>query len=105
MTGIPLIVVFVLAIVVMIVAISKYKIHPFLSIMTVSLVFGIIAGVPIAELPKTIGEGFSGRLKASASSLFSARLSALCLRRREPRSRWRTSSSRSSAKSIPSSRS
>ena len=55
MTGIPLIVVFVLAIVVMIVAISKYKIHPFLSIMTVSLVFGIIAGVPIAELPKTIG--------------------------------------------------
>ncbi len=64
MTGIPLIVVFVLAIVVMIVAISKYKIHPFLSIMTVSLVFGIIAGVPIAELPKTIGEGFSGTFKS-----------------------------------------
>ena len=66
MTGIPLIVVFVLAIVVMIVAISKYKIHPFLSIMTVSLVFGIIAGVPIAELPKTIGEGFSGTFRHSA---------------------------------------
>lgn len=64
MTGIPLIVVFVLAIVVMIVTISKYKIHPFLSIMTVSLVFGIIAGVPIAELPKTIGEGFSGTFKS-----------------------------------------
>ena len=64
MTGLPLIVVFVLAIVVMIVAISKYKIHPFLSIMTVSLVFGIIAGVPIAELPKTIGEGFSGTFKS-----------------------------------------
>ena len=31
MTGLPLIIVFVLAIVVMIVAISKFKVHPFLS--------------------------------------------------------------------------
>lgn len=36
MSGFPLIIAFVLAIVLMIVAISKFKIHPFLSIMGVS---------------------------------------------------------------------
>ena len=46
MTGFPLIIAFVLAIVVMIVAISKYKIHPFLSIMSVSLILALIAGIP-----------------------------------------------------------
>ncbi|MDY2985812.1 MAG: GntP family permease [Synergistes jonesii] len=64
MTGILLIVVFVLSIVAMIVAISKYKIHPFLSIMAVSLIFGIIAGIPVADLPGIIGDGFSGTFKS-----------------------------------------
>ena len=32
MTGIPLVIAFVIAIILMIVAISKWKIHPFLSI-------------------------------------------------------------------------
>ena len=36
MTGIPMILAFLVAIVIMIVAISKFKIHPFLSIMAVS---------------------------------------------------------------------
>ena len=40
MSGLGLMIAFVIAIIVMIVAISKYKIHPFLSIMTVSLVLG-----------------------------------------------------------------
>lgn len=38
MTGFPLIIAFIVAIVFMIVAISKFKIHPFLSIMGVSLI-------------------------------------------------------------------
>ena len=37
MTGIPLLITFFLAIVLMIVAISKWKIHPFLSLMGTSL--------------------------------------------------------------------
>ncbi len=41
MTGFPLIIAFIIAIIVMIVAISKFKIHPFLSIMGVSLDSGI----------------------------------------------------------------
>lgn len=43
MTGFPLIIAFVIAIILMIVAISKFKIHPFISIMTVSLLLGLVA--------------------------------------------------------------
>ncbi|MDY3224417.1 MAG: GntP family permease [Candidatus Faecousia sp.] len=60
MTGLPLIIVFVLAIVVMIVAISKYKIHPFLSIMSVSLILALLAGIPLGDIASVIGAGFSG---------------------------------------------
>ena len=60
MTGLPLIIVFVLAIVVMIVAISKYKIHPFLSIMSVSLILALLAGIPLGDIAGVIGAGFSG---------------------------------------------
>ena len=71
MTGLPLILVFILAIVVMIIMISKFKIHPFVSIMCISLVLGLIAGIPIVDrtledgtkvsgLASVIGAGFSG---------------------------------------------
>ena len=60
MTGFPLIIAFVLAIVVMIVAISKYKVHPFLSIMSVSLILALIAGIPLGDIANVIGAGFSG---------------------------------------------
>ena len=58
MTGFPLIIAFVLAIVVMIVAISKYKIHPFLSIMSVSLILALIAMV---QLHAYLACAFAGR--------------------------------------------
>ena len=41
MSGFPLILAFVAAIVLMILAISKWKIHPFLSIMGISLVLSV----------------------------------------------------------------
>ena len=49
MTGLPLIIAFIVAIVLMIVMISKFKIHPFISIMCVSLILGLIAGIPIVD--------------------------------------------------------
>ena len=63
--------VFVLAIVVMIVAISKFKVHPFLAIMGVSLLLALVAGIPLTNvtnadgsvtsgIPTVIGAGFSG---------------------------------------------
>lgn len=71
MTGFPLIIVFILAIVVMIVAISKFKIHPFIAIMSISMILGLIAGIPLVNkttddgttvtgLANVIGAGFSG---------------------------------------------
>ena len=60
MTGLPLIIIFVLAIVVMIVAISKYKVHPFLAIMSISLILALLAGIPLGEIAGVIGAGFSG---------------------------------------------
>ncbi|MDR0486631.1 MAG: GntP family permease, partial [Treponema sp.] len=70
MTGGLLIVVFVIAIAVMIFCISKLKIHPFLSMMAVSLLFGLAAGIPLVNITvdgrtregiaTVIGAGFSG---------------------------------------------
>ena len=71
MTGLPLIIAFVVAIVIMIVMISKLRIHPFISIMLVSLGLGLAAGIPLVDhkleggavqhgLATVIGQGFSG---------------------------------------------
>ena len=71
MTGVALIIAFVLAIIVMIVAISKFKVHPFLAIMAVSLILAMMAGIPFVDtvkpdgtkvsgIPTVIGAGFSG---------------------------------------------
>jgi len=64
MSGMPLIIAFVFAVLLMIIAISKWKIHPFISIMSVSLLFGIIAGIPLTDLPGVIGNGFSNTFKS-----------------------------------------
>ena len=70
MTGLPLILAFVLAVVIMIVAISKFKVHPFLAIMAVSLTLALVAGIPLVDttvdgatksgIATVIGAGFSG---------------------------------------------
>ena len=60
MTGVPLIIAFVVAIVAMILLISKLKVHPFLAIMGISLVLAILAGIPLTQISGIIGAGFSG---------------------------------------------
>lgn len=70
MTGIPLIIAFVVAIAAMIFTISRLKIHPFLAIMAISLIFGLLGGIPLVDaksgdktipgIATVIGQGFSG---------------------------------------------
>ncbi|MCL2611124.1 MAG: GntP family permease, partial [Defluviitaleaceae bacterium] len=70
MTGFPLIIMFLLAIVLMIVAISKFKVHPFLAIMGTAVILGLLSDIPLVNttidgvartgLPGVIGAGFSG---------------------------------------------
>ena len=58
MTGTALIIAFVVAIILMIVAISRWKVHPFLAIMGISLILALLAG--IHDIPGVIGSGFAG---------------------------------------------
>ena len=51
MSGIGLIISFVIAIVIMIVAISKFKLHPFIALMGISLILAIVVGIPLANIP------------------------------------------------------
>lgn len=60
MTGIPLIIVFALAIVLMIIMISKWRIHPFISIMLVALGLGLIGGIPLVNKTDEAGETING---------------------------------------------
>ena len=64
MSGIALIVCFVIAIILMIVMISKFKVHPFLALMSISLVLAIVAGIDLSKIPAMIGVGFSGTFKS-----------------------------------------
>ena len=60
MTGLSLIIAFVVAIVAMILLISKLKVHPFLAILLISLVLALLAGIPLRQVPGVIGAGFAG---------------------------------------------
>lgn len=64
MSGIALIVCFVIAIILMIVMISKFKVHPFLALMSISLVLAVVAGIDLSKIPAMIGVGFSGAFKS-----------------------------------------
>lgn len=46
------------AIVVMILAIARWKVHPFLAIMGVSFLLALVVGIPVELIPNTIGQGF-----------------------------------------------
>ena len=60
MSGIPFLIFFVVAVIVMILLISKFKVHPFLSILLVSLVLGIVGGIPLVDTTLADGTKVSG---------------------------------------------
>lgn len=64
MSGIALIISFIIAIVIMIWMIAKLKVHPFLALMSISLALALAAGINLAKIPAIIGEGFSGTFKS-----------------------------------------
>lgn len=67
MGGLGLLITFFIAIVVMILMISRWRVHPFLAILAIALVYGLIGGIPLTDqddetpgIATVIGEGFSG---------------------------------------------
>ena len=59
MSGIALIIIFAPAIAIMVVAISKWHLHPFIAILLTALIFGIVSGIPLPQMTTLIGSGFS----------------------------------------------
>lgn len=60
MTGLVLMIALVIAISLMILAISRWGVHPFLAIMGVSLVLALFVGLPLTDIPGILGSGFAG---------------------------------------------
>ena len=60
MYGIPFVLMFILSMLVMILALCKLRLHPFVTILGISLVLGVASGIPLTNVPSVIGVGFSG---------------------------------------------
>jgi len=63
LTGIWLLVGLVVAIVAMILLISKFKVHPFLSMMLVSIILALLT-LPIKDVAGVINDGFGATMKS-----------------------------------------
>ena len=59
MTGISLIIAFIVAIAAMILLIARCKVHPFLAILAISLILALAADIPLTKVPGIIGSGFA----------------------------------------------
>ena len=53
------ILIFCVAIVLMIVAIARWKVHPFIAIITTALLLAIVMGIGLDEVPSVVGNGFA----------------------------------------------
>ena len=62
MSGLYMGTVIAVAVIAMIVAISKFKQHPFLVMIVVSILVGLACGMPMADVIKTVKDGFGGIL-------------------------------------------
>ena len=60
MTTISTLIIFAAAIILMVVAIARFKVHPFLAILGAALLLAASLGVPFADIPNVIGRGFGG---------------------------------------------
>ena len=52
--------IFAAAIVVMVVAIARWKVHPFLAILGTAILLAVLLGIPFTDIPDVIGKGFGG---------------------------------------------
>jgi GntP family gluconate:H+ symporter len=57
-------VILIVAIVVMVVMISKFRVHPFVSLFTVALLMGLAAGMPMLDVVNTITTGFGNTCRS-----------------------------------------
>ncbi len=78
MQGIALVIAFIVAIVLLILMISKFKVHPFLALITISVLFALVAGMPLMDV-KEDGEVVQVGLVSSINGGFSSTFSGIGL--------------------------
>ena len=57
-----LLILLVLAIAFIIIATARFKLHPFLALLITAFGFGILAGMPLADVVKSVNDGFGGTI-------------------------------------------
>ena len=60
MTTMSTLLIFAAAIVLMVVAIARWKVHPFLAILGTAILLAALLGIPFTDIPDIIGKGFGG---------------------------------------------
>lgn len=78
MQGIALVIAFIVAIILLILMISKFKVHPFLALITISVLFALVAGMPLMDV-KEDGEVVQVGLVSSINGGFSSTFSGIGL--------------------------
>lgn len=61
-TGPMLLVIFLVAIAFVLISIIRFKMNPFISLLFASFIIGLLARMPLADIPNTIASGFGGTL-------------------------------------------
>ena len=52
----------IIAVVCIVLLTTRLKVHPFLALLVISIAYGLIAGMPLSEIPLAINDGFGGTL-------------------------------------------
>ena len=60
MTTMSTLLIFAAAIILMVVAIARWKVHPFLAILGTAVLLAALLGIPFTDIPDVIGKGFGG---------------------------------------------
>ena len=66
MTTISALLLFTAAIILMVVAIARWKIHPFLAILGTAILLAFLLGIPFKDIPDVIGKGFASVMSGIA---------------------------------------
>ena len=66
MTTMSTLLIFAAAIVLMVVAIARWKVHPFLAILGTAILLAALLGVPFTDIPDVIGKGFGSVMSGIA---------------------------------------
>jgi GntP family gluconate:H+ symporter len=66
MTTISTLLIFAAAIILMVVAIARWKVHPFLAILGTAILLAALLGVPFTDIPDVIGKGFGSVMSGIA---------------------------------------